>query len=482
MGNDISSQNAHGMSSLDVKQNIAEYLKDTPGDYAKTREAIRDVPLFPFAVCIPQRPRMNCCVSIRLIPEKDCYECVETRRELYCRLLGDVDCFCYDIATSKLSLDEAKLKLKELQFNLQNPPPVISRRSVTDEDKGWGKRVKKGGRLERNTYVHYSSSSDECFPKEGFYLLDSILEKRLERDPKTIILSSNDTFTRSTIANRQTIGYIKIGDTKVTWCNDVATAATATKISSDAIIQACNTGHVLHKYLFGNIIMWYNEEQTIVENDLWPTTVLVSGEMQIFYASCNQKITSIILLGEQSLPQGAFEWCTNLCSFMWKQNKVSEARIGDRAFYSCSSLDQIIIPEGVIEIGQDVFWECINLAKISIPQSVIAIGAGAFNGCESLVQITIPEGVTMISENTFCVCSSLTEITIPRSVITIGDGAFWGCSSLAQITIPDSVTTIGGYAFDLAKHESILRDFQWDDTLQEHRRKPQTRQQQKQKK
>ena len=71
----------------------------------------------------------------------------------------------------------------------------------------------------------------------------------------------------------------------------------------------------------------------------------------------------------------------------------------------------------------------------------------AFYYCSSLTSITIPDSVTSIGNYAFYCCSSLASITIPDSVTSIGDYAFSACSSLTSITIPDSVTTIGYSAF-----------------------------------
>ena len=125
----------------------------------------------------------------------------------------------------------------------------------------------------------------------------------------------------------------------------------------------------------------------------------------------------------------------------------SVTSIGDRAFYYCSGLTSVTIPNGVTSIGNYAFYECRSLTSVTIPNSVTSIGEWAFTYCISLTSVTIPNSVTSIGDRAFYYCSGLTSVTIPNSVTSIGGSAFYGCSGLTSVTIPNSVTSIGEGAF-----------------------------------
>lgn len=64
---------------------------------------------------------------------------------------------------------------------------------------------------------------------------------------------------------------------------------------------------------------------------------------------------------------------------------------------------------------------------------VTAIGAYAFYGCTLITEITIPDSVVSIGNYTFAYCTLLTSVEIPVSVTSIGKNAFRYSSNITEV-------------------------------------------------
>lgn len=134
-------------------------------------------------------------------------------------------------------------------------------------------------------------------------------------------------------------------------------------------------------------------------------------------------------------------------------------KISDDAFFGCSGLTSITIPNTVTHIGNDAFAMCPNLnsvyikdleawCKITFNDTPLSYAHHLFLNGEEIKDLVIPNSITSIGDKVFECLSSLTSVTMHNNVTSIGISAFSGCSALTSITIPNSVTSIGNYAFE----------------------------------
>ena len=121
--------------------------------------------------------------------------------------------------------------------------------------------------------------------------------------------------------------------------------------------------------------------------------------------------------------------------------------IGSEAFYYCSLMTSIIIPNSVTVIDNMAFANCSGLKTLAIPNSVTTIGEKAFAWCNGLITVTIPNSVTSFGDNAFLYCNKLSSVTILDGLKRIGNSAFYGCYDLIDVLLPNSIEAIGDYTF-----------------------------------
>ena len=150
------------------------------------------------------------------------------------------------------------------------------------------------------------------------------------------------------------------------------------------------------------------------------------------------------------------------------------------AFYNCTALTSIVLPNTIKTIGGFAFAECHSLTSCNLPSSITSVGGTSFWNCSALqTELNLPNlttlslnafyhtGITKVknlgtitslggnaaaSYGTFGHCPNLTEITLPATLTSTGNYNIQQCTALKRVVIESSATpaglTIGTSCFD----------------------------------
>lgn len=241
-------------------------------------------------------------------------------------------------------------------------------------------------------------------------------------------------------------------DGKFTWVLDGNGTLTITgnnmeltknEISESALEKAGIDFSRVNKLVIGNGItgfdrwgMW-NLKKYIKELEIHGNAGMNMPE-QCFYDVPN--IESVVISGAVDVPRDMFGKCTGLKKVTLKNGVRS---IGEDAFRDCSSLEGVIFENTVLEkISDGAFWGCSALSSIALPDSVTEIERNAFFET-GLRNIQLPEKLTLIGGGAFCNCKNLKQVQLPPQLKELGEGAFFNCENLAQIQLPSQLNKLG---------------------------------------
>ena len=112
--------------------------------------------------------------------------------------------------------------------------------------------------------------------------------------------------------------------------------------------------------------------------------------------------------------------------------------IGERAFYNCTKLRKLHIPDGVTTMANYVCYNCSTLVDLKLPANLKKINNGAFYNTSKLRSIRFPETLNEIAYEAFY-NSGLDSVCLPLKLSTLGEYAFYYCQNLKYIELPSYI-------------------------------------------
>ena len=192
------------------------------------------------------------------------------------------------------------------------------------------------------------------------------------------------------------------------------------------------------------------------------------------FAYCKSLRSIVIPDSVIDIEEPAFAYCESLTAF-YGQYASSDNKcliLGNTLIgFAPAGIKSYSIPDNISIIGFRTF-ACCSLENIHIPDSVIEIQEDAFIGCKSLTSVTIPDRVTKIGHFAFSSCWSLEKVYCkPVDPPILGNYVFLDCDKkMEEINVPSEseddyksasgwseyADKIVGYDFDNNKEESSV--------------------------
>ncbi|MBO5375184.1 MAG: leucine-rich repeat protein [Clostridia bacterium] len=145
-----------------------------------------------------------------------------------------------------------------------------------------------------------------------------------------------------------------------------------------------------------------------------------------------KSLETVIFEGEiTTIGQGAFYQCEKLKNFQLPSGLVriegANGNNDEGTFEGCTSLTEITIPATVTHIYGNTFTDCTALKTVTFEKRdgttpINFYGWGPFLKCTSLTELILPEGMTEIPNCFATQCYALEKISFPSTLTTIRSG------------------------------------------------------------
>ena len=127
--------------------------------------------------------------------------------------------------------------------------------------------------------------------------------------------------------------------------------------------------------------------------------------------------------------------------------------IGDYIFASTEAARKLVFenPPEIAHIGTRAFYKSGFYGDISLLGIEDTMLSTAFEGCVNMQQLSVPDTIVNVADNAFVGCLNLNKIVGLSNVASVGSCAFVYCPELTSIDVsPNKLSSVGTLAFHLS--------------------------------
>ena len=189
-------------------------------------------------------------------------------------------------------------------------------------------------------------------------------------------------------------------------------------------------------------------EDTAIESVYIPSSVSSLGLGTFAHCTKLEQVKFAKGCGITALNGNVFEGCTALTRI--DLSPLTELKGTYYSFRDCTSLKEIIFPEGMILIDDGSFLNCSALQSLYLPDSLEKIVENAFEGCTGIKSISIEKNLQLADphfSNVIFNSPALKQITFREGRESLDGYAFVSITSPVSVEVPASVNVVSGHTF-----------------------------------
>lgn len=189
-------------------------------------------------------------------------------------------------------------------------------------------------------------------------------------------------------------------------------------------------------------------EDTAIESIYIPASVSSLGLGTFSHCTKLKQVEFAAGCGITSLNTSSFEGCTALTRI--DLSSLSKLKGTYFSFRDCTSLKEIIFPEGMTIIDEGSFLNCSALQSLYLPDSLKEIAKNAFEGCTGIESISIGKNLRLYDSSFSTVLfnsPALKRITFRDGRESLDGYALVSITSPVSIEVPASVNVVSGDTF-----------------------------------